>query len=221
MVMAALTAVVITLMLYPFLIAVCRFSPGQEVRKDGPEAHLAKQGTPTMGGILILAVAFACLLWCDLANGAVWLLLYVTLGYGLIGFYDDYKSKIPQRGWVGGSLETIWQFTIGGTAIIAYQQGWADLPFSTELTFPFVAADKYSLSLPTWLYLPFALFVLVGTSNAVNLTDGLDGLAIGPVIISAFTFMILAYAAGTTLNDFNIAKYLRITAVDGAAEMTI
>jgi len=224
MVMAALTAVLITLALYPALIRRLQvFKFGQEVRKDGPEAHLAKQGTPTMGGILILvAVALACLLWCDLRSGATWILLYVTLGYGVIGFYDDYK-KIRHRDASGlaGRWKLFWQFTIGGTALWAYMNGWAGLPFSTELTVPFLAADEYSLNLPIWIYFPFALVVLVGTSNAVNLTDGLDGLAIGPVIISAFTFMILAYAAGTTLNDFNIAKYLRIASVEGAAEMTI
>ncbi|MBL92005.1 MAG: phospho-N-acetylmuramoyl-pentapeptide-transferase [Myxococcales bacterium] len=224
MVMAALTAVLITLVLYPPLIRRLQvFKFGQEVRKDGPEAHLAKQGTPTMGGILILlAVAFACLLWCDLSSGATWLLLYVTLGYGVIGFYDDYKKiKFRDAAGLAGRWKLFWQFTIGGTALWAYMSGWAGLPFSTEITFPFLAADEYSLTLPVWLYLPFALMVLVGTSNAVNLTDGLDGLAIGPVIISAFTFMILAYAAGTTLNDFNIAKYLRIASVEGASEMTI
>lgn len=224
-IMAALTALVVTLFLYPPLIRRLQiFKFGQEVRKDGPEAHLKKQGTPTMGGVLILIAIFvACVLWADVRHGGIWLLLLVTLGYGAIGFYDDYK-KIKYRDPAGlsGRWKLFWQLSIGGTALALYYLGYADIPFSTNITFPFIAVDVFTLSLPAWLYLSFSLIiVLVGTSNAVNLTDGLDGLAIGPTIVSAFVFLVLAYAAGTTLADFNIAAYLRITHVEGAAELAI
>lgn len=223
-IMAALTALMVTLFLYPPLIRRLQiFKFGQEVRKDGPEAHLKKQGTPTMGGVLILiAVLVACLAWADVRHGGIWLLLLVTLGYGAIGFYDDYK-KIKYRDPKGlsGRWKLFWQFSIGGTALVLYSQGYADLPFSSDLNFPFLAVDVYALSLPTVVYLAFSLLVVVGTSNAVNLTDGLDGLAIGPTIVSAFVFLVLAYAAGTTLADFNIAAYLRIAHVEGAAELAV
>jgi phospho-N-acetylmuramoyl-pentapeptide-transferase len=224
-IMAAATALVVTLFLYPWLIRRLQiFKFGQEVRKDGPEAHLKKQGTPTMGGVLILiAVFISTVLWADAGHRGIWALLLVTVGYGAIGFYDDYKKiKFRDTAGLAGRWKLFWQTIIGGAAMVIYWQGWADVPFSTDITFPFVAVDAFSPTLPVWLYMPFALFIIiVGTSNAVNLTDGLDGLAIGPVIVAAFTFLVLAYAAGTTLADFNIAAYLRIPAVDGAAELSV
>jgi len=224
-IMATLTALIVTMALYPALIRRLQiFKFGQVVRKDGPEAHLKKQGTPTMGGVLILvAVAIATVLWGDATHKGLWVMLLVTLGYGAIGFYDDYKKiKFKSSDGLAGRWKLFWQLLIGGAGIGIWASGNASIPFSTELTFPFVAVDTFSVSLPTPLYLGFVLvFLVVGTSNAVNLTDGLDGLAIGPIMVSAFVFLILAYAAGTTLADFNIAAYLRITHVDGAAELTV
>jgi phospho-N-acetylmuramoyl-pentapeptide-transferase len=223
-IMAAATALIVTLFLYPWLIRRLQiFKFGQEVRKEGPEAHLKKQGTPTMGGVLILiAVLVSCVLWADAGHKGVWALLLVLIGYGCIGFYDDYKKiKYKDPAGLSGKWKLFWQTTIGAVAVGLYWQGEADLPFSTGLVIPFVAADAFQPVLPVWLYLPFALIIIVGTSNAVNLTDGLDGLAIGPTIVSAFVFLILAYAAGTTLADFNIAAYLRIAHVDGASELSV
>lgn len=224
-IMATLTALVVTLFLYPPLIRRLQiFKFGQEVRKEGPKAHLNKQGTPTMGGVLILiAVFIACALWADATHRGVWILLFVTLGYGAVGFYDDYKKiKFKAPAGLAGRWKLFWQITLGAVALGLWYAGYADIPFSANLPLPFVATDVFQPVLPAWLYLPFALVIIVvGTSNAVNLTDGLDGLAIGPTIVSAFVFLILAYAAGTTLADFNIAAYLRIAHVDGAAELSI
>jgi phospho-N-acetylmuramoyl-pentapeptide-transferase len=224
-VMAALTAMVFTLFLYPaFIRRLQIFKFGQEVRKDGPEAHLKKQGTPTMGGILILAsLVFSTLLWCNINDGGIWLLILVTVGYGCIGFYDDYK-KIKYRDPAGlsGRWKLFWQFLIGGVAMGIYASNHGTIHFDTSISLPFVSIKWFNPVLPAVVYLPLALtFCVVGTSNAVNLTDGLDGLAIGPVMVSAFVFLVLAYAAGTTLADFNIAAYLRITHVEGAAELCV
>lgn len=223
-VMAALTALVVTLFVYPWLIRRLQiFKFGQEIRKDGPEAHLKKQGTPTMGGLLILfATTISTLLWADLSHVGIWLLLLVMLGYGGIGFYDDY-AKIKYRNAAGLSArwKMIWQLVIGLVALGIYALNFDSMPFSTTMNLPFFSFDRFHPELPVAIYLAFGLFLLVGTSNAVNLTDGLDGLAIGPVIISTFVMLILAYAAGTTLADFNIAKYLRIVPVTGASELSI
>ncbi|MCP4503045.1 MAG: phospho-N-acetylmuramoyl-pentapeptide-transferase [Deltaproteobacteria bacterium] len=224
-IMAMLTALIMSLALYPAMIRRLQvFKFGQVIRKDGPEAHLKKQGTPTMGGILILLVIFfSTVLWADARHRGTWVLLFVTLGYGAVGLYDDYKKvKFKSTDGLAGRWKLFWQLIIGGIGIAVWATGNADIPFSTAITFPFVDVNTFSMNLPTPLYLGFALVILVvGTSNAVNLTDGLDGLAIGPIIVSAFVFLILAYAAGTTLRDFNIAAYLRITHVEGAAELTV
>ena len=224
-IMAALTALLLSLFLYPPLIRRLQiFKFGQEVRKDGPEAHLKKQGTPTMGGILILAAtAIATVLWADVRHGGIWCLLLVLLGYGAIGFYDDYcKVKYKSSAGLSGRYKLLGQTIIGGAALAIYYYGYAGVPFSSQLSLPFVSVSAFNPALPVILYLGFALvFIMIGTSNAVNLTDGLDGLAIGPTIISAFVFLVLAYAAGTTLGDFNIAKYLGIAPVEGAAELSI
>ncbi len=230
-VMAALTALVLTLFLYPaFIRRLQIFKFGQEVRKDGPESHFKKQGTPTMGGILILGAVFlSTVLWSDIRHKAVWLLLLVTIGYGCIGFYDDYKKvKFKNPAGLAGRWKLFWQFLIGGVALLLLARtdwwpvGWPTIVFDSSINLPFVNIKLFNPVLLPWVYLPLALtFMVVGTSNAVNLTDGLDGLAIGPIMVATFTFLVLAYAAGTTLADFNIASYLRITHVDGAAELCI
>ncbi len=226
-VMAALTALVLTLFLYPaFIKRLQIFKFGQPVRKDGPEAHFKKQGTPTMGGILLLVAIFvSTVVWSDVAHRGVWLLLLVTMGYGAVGFYDDYKKiKFKDPEGLSGRWKLFWQLAIGGVAISLYASGAIDgpVPPDTSVSLPFISIKLFNPALPGLLYFPFALIVLlVGTSNAVNLTDGLDGLAIGPIMVSTFVFLMLAYAAGTTIADFNIANYLRITHVDGAAELCV
>jgi phospho-N-acetylmuramoyl-pentapeptide-transferase len=224
-VMAALTALVLTLFLFPPLIRRLQiFKFGQEVRKEGPESHYKKQGTPTMGGALILVAIFiSTVLWSDVKHVGVWLLLLVTMGYGAIGFYDDYKKiKFRNPDGLAGRWKLFWQFLIGGVAIAIYASGYGTIEPDTSISLPFVSIKLFNPVLAPLVYYPLALtLVVVGTSNAVNLTDGLDGLAIGPIMVSAFVFLVLAYAAGTTLADFNIANYLRITHVEGAAELCI
>lgn len=222
--MAALTAGIITFVFYPIFIKKLKaLSFGQEVRDDGPQSHLVKKGTPTMGGLLLLvAIISSCLLWGDLQHIGLWLLIYVTAGYGMIGFVDDFR-KIKKSNTKGLSArkKLFWQVFIGLSALIIYSFNFSSLPFSSVVSIPFVSVTKFVLVLPVWLYLVFALFIIVGTSNGVNLTDGLDGLAIGPVITSAFVFLILAYLAGTTIGDLNIADYLKIPRVDGASELSV
>lgn len=224
-VMAALTALVFTLFLFPpFIRRLQIFKYGQEVRKEGPESHYKKKGTPTMGGILILLAIFvATVLWSDVRHKAVWLLLFVTMGYGAIGFYDDYKKiKFKDPAGLAGRWKLLWQFLIGGVALAIYATGNATIVPDTTISVPFLSIKLFHPTLLPVVYYPLALtLVLVGTSNAVNLTDGLDGLAIGPIMVATFVFLALAYAAGTTIADFNIANYLRITHVDGAAELCI
>jgi phospho-N-acetylmuramoyl-pentapeptide-transferase len=224
-VMAALTSLILTLFLYPpFIRRLQIFKYGQEVRKDGPEAHLKKQGTPTMGGVLLLAAVFiSTVVWADIRNGAVWLLLLVTMGYGCVGFYDDYKKiKYKDPAGLAGRWKLFWQFTIGAVALGIWATGSTSIPFDTSISLPFVSTRVFLPTIPPFVYLPLALTLLVvGTSNAVNLTDGLDGLAIGPTIVASFVFLVLAYAAGSTLGDFNIASYLHIVEVKGAVEICI
>lgn len=210
MVMAALTAGLITFTCYPaFIRWLKRLSFGQEVRDCGPQSHLKKKGTPTMGGLLFLAaIIVSSLLWGDIEYLGLWLLLFVTVGFGLLGMVDDLR-KIRKSNTKGLSpkAKLFWQATIALVALLIYHQ---DISSSTLISFPFVAIDRFAIDLPLFLFIPFAMFIIVGTSNAVNLTDGLDGLAIGPVIVSATIFLILAYAAGTVIADFNVADYLKI-----------
>jgi phospho-N-acetylmuramoyl-pentapeptide-transferase len=222
--MAAMTAMAVSLFMYPWLIRRLQiFKFGQEIRKDGPEAHLKKQGTPTMGGILILfAVLISTLLWADLQHVGIWLLLALLVGYGAVGFYDDYaKIKFRNSKGLSARWKLFWQFAIALIILGIYSLNFESMPFSTTINLPFLSFDRVHPVMPVALYLVLSLILVVGTSNAVNLTDGLDGLAIGPVIISTFVFMILAYAAGTTLDDFNIAYYLRIVPVTGSSELAI
>jgi phospho-N-acetylmuramoyl-pentapeptide-transferase len=223
--MATLTSLLITFIVAPWFIRRARERQlGEVIREDGPATHASKKGTPTMGGALILlALVTATLLWCDLTSTLVWLALLVTVGYGVLGFVDDYLkiSKRNKKG-VPGKIKLAVQFGIGAVAV-----GWLlggnalDPSVRQHLVLPLVNAERFSPLVPLWGFIPLGLLVVVGTSNAVNLTDGLDGLAIGPVIICSFTFMLLSYAAGTTLRDFNIAQYLGIAHVAGAAELAV
>ncbi len=211
---ATLTAILISFLLGPWLIdRLARLQIGQVVRQEGPQTHLKKAGTPTMGGLLILiAVAVPTLFWADLRNLYVWLALFVTVGFGLLGFLDDYR-KITRRSTTGleARFKLIGQVAIAGmaAAVLYWSPGYA-----TTLTVPFFKELAPDLG---WLYVPFAVVVIVGASNAVNLTDGLDGLAIGPVMIAAATFLLFAYLAGNA----KTAAYLQITQVRGAGELAI
>ena len=186
---------------------------GQYIRDDGPKTHLDKAGTPTMGGtLIILSIVVSILLWSDLANFYVWITLFVVVGYGLVGFIDDYLMQVKKQS-KGLSVRTklVWQAII---ALIAGFLAYISPDFSTQITIPFFKNVSPDFG---WGYIIFAAFVIVGASNAVNLTDGLDGLAIGPVIIAATTYMIFAYVAG----HVKIANYLQINYVPGSGELAI
>ena len=210
---ALMTALIIGLIIGPRFINMLRVrqGKGQPIREDGPKTHLAKRGTPTMGGLMILtALVISMLLWMDLRNQYVWACIAVTLGFGLIGFLDDY-DKVTKRSHKGlsGRVRLLLEFIIAGIAawIIVSKLG-------TNLYVPFLSGRYIPLG-P--LYYVFAAVVIVGAGNAVNLTDGLDGLATMPVVIAAGTFGIIAYLAGRA--DFS--TYLGIPHVPGAGELAI
>jgi len=225
---STLTAMLISFLLGPWFIRQLQSRQiGQQVRDDGPQSHLSKAGTPTMGGSLILlALVLPTLLWSDLSNWLVWLVLGVTVGYGAIGFGDD-LLKLRRRNSRGlpGKLKLFGQGAIAAVALafVFWGKGVFSPSLALRLALPFVGFERHPLRLPAWLYFALAWFVVVGSSNAVNLTDGLDGLAIGPVIVSAGTFLFLSYAAGTVLgrNKFNVAEYLNIPFIAGAAELAV
>ncbi len=211
---AAMTSVLFCMLLGPWFIAYMQKKQmKQVVRDDGPQSHLSKKGTPTMGGTLILAgVAIPTLLWADLTNRNVWIALGLTLAYGLIGFVDDYKKVIQKNPkGLAGRYKLVGQFLFG--AIAAYFI-FKDGAISNEIRFPFFKDLALDLGI---LFIPFAILVIVGSSNAVNLTDGLDGLAVGPTITTSVTFLILAYCAGHS----EIARYLSIPHVPGSGELCI
>jgi len=210
---ATLTALFLSFLLGPGLIrSLARLRVGQPIREIGP-AHQAKAGTPTMGGLLILlSLGVAVLLWSELDNRAVWIVLGLTAGYGLLGFVDDYR-KVTQRksDGVSARAKLAWQLALAFVvALVIYVQP----DFSGEVSVPFFKDVKPHLGA---LYVPLAALLIAWFSNAVNLTDGLDGLAIGPVMISAGTFLLLSYAAGNKV----IAEYLAIPYVPGAGQLAI
>ena len=215
---AILTALIVSFALGPGLIAWLRArqGEGQPIREDGPPGHLeTKRGTPTMGGMLILvAVIGSALLWADLTNPYVWVVLGVTLAFGLVGFVDDYL-KITGRNSRGlsGRAKLAAQFAVAAAAAYVVSRT-AGLPLGTGLAFPIVSNLLIDLG---WLFLPFAMLVMTGASNAVNLTDGLDGLAIVPVMIAAGCFAVIAYLCGHAV----FADYLQIHSVPGAGELTV
>jgi phospho-N-acetylmuramoyl-pentapeptide-transferase len=215
--MAALTAMVISFGLGGFFIRKLReLQWGQEIREEGPAEHRAKQGTPTMGGILIItAVILPVLLWADLKNLFVWIVIFSTLAFGLVGFVDDYL-KIHRKQSMGlttrqkFAAQTVIAVGIGVALVILSKEGL----FSTHVSFPFFKAFYPDFG---WFYAAFAVLVLVGSANAVNLSDGLDGLAIGSVLISSGTFAILCYVVGHAV----VAEYLGIPNMKGAGELTV
>ncbi len=233
---AGLVSLVFGLLLGPLFIERMRVLQygASNVREDTPEGHKKKAGTPSMGGALILlSVTFSTLLFADLANRYVWAALLVTLGYGAIGFWDDWL-KISRRNSKGlaGKKKLVLQVLI---VLAVYYGVLTDWNFHLVPAFPWLRVGSYvdlHLTLPFvptrffepnlgWLYLPFMIFVVVATSNAVNLTDGLDGLAIGPTIVSSMTFLALSYVAGATLAGFSLAEYLRIAYIPGAEELGV
>ena len=210
---ATLTALFISFLVGPWLIRkLSALRVGQPIREIGPD-HQAKAGTPTMGGLLILlSLIVSVLLWAQLDNRFVWIVLGLTIGYGILGFLDDYK-KVTQQNSNGISARTklFWQTLLAfGVAFAIYTSP----AFDHELAVPFFKNFTPNIG---WLYVPLATFIIVGFSNGVNLTDGLDGLAIGPVMIAAGTFIGLSYAAG----HIQIADYLSIKYVPGAGQLAI
>ena len=216
-VLAAMTALLISFAAGPGVIRwLAAKKIGQALRNDGPQTHLVKSGTPTMGGVLILiAIGVTTLLWGDLSNKYVWTVLVVTLGYGIVGWYDDWK-KVVYRDPKGLSAKWkyFWQSVLGiGAALfLAFS---ATSTAQTQLIVPFFKSVAYPLGVIGFITLTY--FVIVGTSNAVNLTDGLDGLAIMPTVMIAGAFAIFAYVTGHAV----YAKYLLIPYVPGAGELCI
>ena len=216
-VMATLTALTISFIVGPAVIRkLTALKIGQSVRSDGPQTHLIKAGTPTMGGALILvSVTVTTLLWADLSNDYVWVALLTLVGFGVIGWVDDWR-KVVERNSRGlpSRWKYFWQSVIG-LVVAAYLWNTATLPAHTELIIPFL---KYAtLSLPAAAFIALAYFVIVGSSNAVNLTDGLDGLAILPTVMVAGALAIFAYVAGNAV----FSKYLGVPFVPGAGELAI
>lgn len=210
---AAVTALFLSFVLGPYLIERLRVLKfGEVVRTDGPATHFSKAGTPTMGGaIILLVVVVSVLLWGNLTNSYVWIVMFVTVGMGLIGFIDDY-IKVVKKNKKG--LRAATKFTAQvGVALAAVLFLYFN-NFDTLVTIPFFKEAQFDFKA---LYIPFAVLVIVGASNAVNLTDGLDGLAIGPITISAATYMLLAYLVG----HVKIANYLHIMYVPRAGELAV
>jgi phospho-N-acetylmuramoyl-pentapeptide-transferase len=212
--MAALMALLLSFILGPYLIrSLTAMQLGQPIREDGPAGHSAKAGTPTMGGtLIILALFLSTLLLADIKNLYVALALFVTMGFGVIGFVDDYL-KIRRKSSRGISVRAkfFWQVAVAlVAAVILYHQPY----FTSVLAVPFFKNVRPDLGL--W-YVPVAMLVVVGASNAVNLTDGLDGLAIGPVMTAAGTYALIAYVTG----HLKLAEYLQIPYVAGVGELSI
>ncbi|HQT01317.1 MAG: phospho-N-acetylmuramoyl-pentapeptide-transferase [Hydrogenophilales bacterium 16-64-46] len=216
-VLATLTALTISFIVGPAVIRkLTALKIGQSVRSDGPQSHLVKSGTPTMGGALILvSVAVTTLLWADLSNHYVWVALATLLGFGVIGWVDDWRKVVEKnsRG-LPSRWKYFWQSVIG-LAVAGYLWQSANLPAHTELILPFVKHGTLALS--AFAFIALTYFVIVGASNAVNLTDGLDGLAILPTVMVASALAIFAYVAGNAV----FSKYLGLPFVPGAGELAI
>jgi len=234
MVMAGLLSLVLGMLLGPWFIrGLAERQYGQSnIRADTPQQHQKKQGTPTMGGGLVLfCIVVPTLLLADLDNRGIWFALTVTLGYGAIGFADDYLklSKKNSKG-LSGRQKLLWQSLVFWGALLLFE---TNLHVHTTPEFPFLSLgshldshvyfpfDRHLTPDLRWAYPFLAWFLVVGTSNAVNLTDGLDGLAIGPVIVSAITFGVLAWVAGSLIAGFNIANYLYLPHIAGAEELAV
>jgi len=229
---AAITALLLSFIIGPWFIEKLKSRQiGETIRADGPETHKKKAGTPTMGGSLILfCLAMSTLLWCDLTNEFVWLALTVTVGFGAIGFADDYVKVVKKdKAGLSGKLRLLLEFAIAGAAMAyLFHSDLMAESIRLRLQLPFSDFSQHAIELPAWLYTIFGAFIVVGTANAVNMTDGLDGLAIGPSIMNAGTFLIFAYIAGVETTIINatghsvtIAEYLHVAHIDGTAELAI
>jgi len=213
---AIMTAVVISFLFGPLIINWLKSAQngGAPVREDVPEGHLKKAGTPTMGGFLILfAIASSTLLWADLRNGYVWVVLLVTIGFGGVGFADDYIKLSRESKGLSGKVKLLLEVAIALVAAYWVIELTRD-PLATSLALPFLKNALVNLG---WIFIPFAIFVMVGASNAVNLTDGLDGLAIVPVMIAAACFGFIAYLVGNAI----YSGYLQIHYVPGVGELAV
>jgi phospho-N-acetylmuramoyl-pentapeptide-transferase len=211
---AILTGLVISFVVGPWVIEKLKtFQIRQVVREDVPSRHMAKNGTPTMGGSLILAaLVIPTLLWSDLTNRYTWVVLLTSLGFGVLGFLDDYK-KVRDKNGIGIKARFKFPIQVAMALVVSLILFFA-FDHDSRLIFPFF--KKVMPDLGNW-YILFAVLVIVGTANAVNLTDGLDGLAIGPVLISGGTFMLFCYLAG----NYRFATYLQIPFVRGSGELTV
>jgi phospho-N-acetylmuramoyl-pentapeptide-transferase len=214
---AVITALLVCFVFGPAIIRwlKSRQGSGQPIRSDGPETHLKKQGTPTMGGVMILlAVIVSTLLWVDLTNGYTWVVLLTTVGFGAVGFGDDYL-KLTKRNSKGlpGRVKLVWQIAIAlaASGLVAWI---TPQPLSNDLVLPFFKGAVINLG---YFFPVFAVFVIVGASNAVNLTDGLDGLAIVPVMIATGCFGLIAYLVGNVV----FANYLQLQHVAGSGELAV
>jgi len=213
--MATVTAIVISFVLGPWLIGRLRaLQRGSEtIREDTPERHRSKAGTPTMGGLVILAaLLISTLLWTNLHNRYVWILILATAGFAVIGLLDDWR-KLKTRKGISAKQKFGAQILLV-TALMGWLYVWPPDGFTTGLAIPFFKGWLLTLG---WLWIPFSLLVIVGSSNAVNLTDGLDGLAIGPIVMAGGAFAIICYLTG----NFRAAEYLKILNVKGTGELTI
>ncbi|MCZ6883390.1 MAG: phospho-N-acetylmuramoyl-pentapeptide-transferase [Gammaproteobacteria bacterium] len=215
-ILGVLTAMSISLIVGPSLIRYLNnYNIGQSVRDDGPESHFSKAGTPTMGGTLILvAIVVSTLLWSDLSSRFVWVVLFVTIGFGVIGWVDDYKKIVyGNSGGLSARSKYFWQSVIGlSAALVLFHT--AQFPIETQLIVPFIKNILIDLG---WMYVVLTYFVIVGSSNAVNLTDGLDGLAILPTVLVGGALGVFAYVTG----NINFSGYLGIPYVPGVGEMVI
>jgi phospho-N-acetylmuramoyl-pentapeptide-transferase len=229
-IMSTLTALAVSLLAGPAIIRkLAEVKAGQVIRSDGPQSHLTKAGTPTMGGALILgSIAAATLLWADLRNRYVWLVLATTLAFGAIGFYDDYKKLVlkDSRG-LAARWKYFWQ-SVFGLGVACFLYFTADTPAATTLYLPLIKQAQLPLAPPAdwgalavWIgaaaFIAVTYFIVVGFSNAVNLTDGLDGLAIMPSVLVATALGVFAYLAGNKV----FSEYLGIPAIPGAGELAI
>ncbi|MCC6214102.1 MAG: phospho-N-acetylmuramoyl-pentapeptide-transferase [Polyangiaceae bacterium] len=227
-IMATLTAMVMCFVLAPWFIReLQRMQIGEVIRAEGPASHQAKAGTPTMGGaLLLLSVLLSTVLWAEIKNPFVLATTAVTAGYGAIGYFDD-RLKIQGRNKKGlaGRWKLLGQIVVGGGAV-GYLFYGANVPASwvairARLAIPFLAFEKHPIELPIWLYFAFALITVVAMSNAVNLTDGLDGLAIGPVMINSGVYLIWAYVAGLVVFGRSVATYLDVAGINEMSELSI
>jgi len=213
---AAITALVVSFLLGPAIIRRLRaLKVGQQVRDDGPQSHLNKQGTPTMGGLLIIAaITASVLLWSDLTNKYVWVVLFATLSFGGIGFVDDYLKVVKKRSTGLRPRQKFGLQIIASMAIGVYLYAYAGDPEAAHLSVPFFKRLVIDLG---WFSVPFTVLVIVGSSNAVNLTDGLDGLAAGLVGIAAIANAIIVYVGGNRI----LAEYLKIQYIPGSGELVV